>query len=357
MPKRTGLPLSRYNNKRYRKKLSVWQREKEKKRAAKHTKTVVGALVIFFVLVFAWHAIGFVKFFIDFFHFGEAQNVVQQGRTNLVLDFGQISLVSIDTENNTMFIANLLPEVYTKLAQGGEYKLVKTYEIGELTAKGDGGKLLTQSVQELFDIPIDGYVKLTKPYDNKSITVEELKDTFGSVSFLLHFLRSRNFDGHIDTNLSAFDTLSLWWHVRGIRSDKIDYVVFDDTNKYEQKELADGSKVLGISEITIDQVVGDRFVDSLIAKENVRVRIINASGKPGVANNMARLILHTGGEVIRVETADQVQEKSKIIVSKEGSANQLIKRLSKLQKFDIIAPHSQYDDLSDVTIIIGTDSM
>lgn len=356
MPKKQPLPLFRYRNKKYRKKLSLWQREKEKKQALKYSHFIIAGAVMFLLSIVVWHAFSFVNFTVGFLKSNHQQGVIHSGRSNIVVDYGKLAIVSVDSTNKTVTVVRFLPDLYVSLPESvGEYRLSKVFDVGEINQKGTGGQLLTKAVEQTFSVPVDGYIKFHKDYTLPTSDLTQLKQRASSMAFLWQFFLTRNFSSTIVTDLSSRDMIAFWWQIRHITSSKIHDVAAFDPKLYNQKALADGSQVLGVSDVLIDNVISENFKDPDVIRQNARVKIVNASGIVGAGTRLAKLIMTIGGNVIRIETADQLVDQSKIVTKDKGASEALVKRLSVVHNFAIIASPVLQDDISDLTVIIGTD--
>lgn len=356
MSKRLPLPIFTSSKRKNLKKMPLVQREKERKRVQKVTKKIIVIGVLFLLAITTWHSITFVKFIVSFLNPNDSNRVVAEGRTNIIVDHGDISVVSIDRINNTAHIITLPPNLYVTVPKiGGTYRVSAVYEVGELNGQGQGGYTLMRTAQDIFAVPINGYVKVQDSSGTKDMVPLAAKKKFSSVVFLFKFFHTRNFSETAHTNLSARDIFSLWSAARKIRDDKLSYYKADNSGEFKQSQLADGSKVLSVSDALLDSIIADSLKDPLVAKENAQVKIINASGASGAGGVLSRLVTNIGAQVVRVETAEELQNESKLLVTNKEASQHLVKKLLGLGSFDIIESALAEDVLADVTVILGTE--
>ena len=98
----------------------------------------------------------------------KVQNLLVIG-TGLHGEADSLMLLSISRHNHTITAASILPECYVSIPGAGAAQLGEAYVIG-------GGQLLTDTVVNNFDIPVDDFAEVTP---NAMI---QLTDAFGGVS-------------------------------------------------------------------------------------------------------------------------------------------------------------------------------
>ena len=148
---------------------------------------------------------------------------------------------------------------------------------------------------------------------------------------------------------------NLFWHINQIKTnitlyDILRLLLFAKSVPLANKRFEVIS--LPINANDIDKLVSGTLSDNTLAQENISVQVINASGKAGMANRLARVITNLGGDVVSVITAQSVQDHSQIKYF--GKQTYTLQKLSYLLKY----PESTLDSetIADIVIIIGKDS-
>ena len=142
----------------------------------------------------------------------------------------------------------------------------------------------------------------------------------------------------LKTNFSSRELLSLFWKLRGSELDEKDIISISDlrVDSLQSEELA--------------TLVNNSFFDKDIVEESASVSIRNSSGVSGAAGYLTGIITTLGASVIEIETGEQTQERSFLIV--KNSKPKLEKRLSSLVKLDKKSK-SEEDFAGDVLIDLG----
>jgi len=159
----------------------------------------------------------------------------------------------------------------------GEYQLKSVFELGELD-QGNGGKLLTRTVQEMMGVGVKGF---------------KVKDR---------------------TNLSWWDEWRLLWFK--LKNSQLKAVNLKELGVLEEKSLNDGGKIYRLNEGLMDEWLNQNLFDWKIVEEDLSIALVNASGVEGVAKTVSRLVSNLGGEVRLLRNGD-VSEKSRILVGKQ----------------------------------------
>ena len=146
----------------------------------------------------------------------------------------------------------------------------------------------------------------------------------------------------LKTNFSSRELLSLFWKLRGSELDEKDIISISDlrVDSLQSEELA--------------TLVNNSFFDKDIVEESASVSIRNSSGVSGAAGYLTGIITTLGASVIEIETGEQTQERSFLIV--KNSKPKLEKRLSSLVKLDKKSK-SEEDFAGDVLIDLGKNAV
>lgn len=117
----------------------------------------------------------------------------------------------------------------------------------------------------------------------------------------------------------------------------------------KQKEID-----LLINEYEIDKISSSLFLDKIIEQENASIEVMNGTEISGLGNRLARFISNMGGVVVSVKTSDRIQETSQIIY--KGKRSYTVEALYSVLPFKILKHQGEDTTLSDIRIVIGTDS-
>ncbi|HKZ35018.1 MAG TPA: LCP family protein [Patescibacteria group bacterium] len=283
----------------------------------------------------------------------------KQERVNIVINSNPIMVFSLHPEEKRLYVLPIPQNTYVEVSHGyGSYRLGAVYELGTLEKKDT---LFAETVEEFLGIPIDGWIAFTQDQGGiPELSPEEIQDDvlrFGTFSTVI---RSKGFTSltslHAMTNFTLFDRVRLWLEVRQLRSDQIRFGSLKDQMILSDLVLADGSIAFSADPARVEAVVQELFQDEQIRKENLSVRILNGTGKPGLSQKYARFVSNLGAHVVEIGNAERSDvEKTYIITTKPKMKDAYTtERLAKLLDSSIMEEISE-KGLSDIVIIIGAD--
>ncbi|MBM3205953.1 hypothetical protein FJZ41_03855, partial [Candidatus Shapirobacteria bacterium] len=158
-----------------------------------------------------------------------------QNRFNLVVNPSGDAAVLIVSFNPTEKKVNALvipTGTFIETIHGyGPYRIEAIYNLGELN--GQGGQLLSGSLQYYLGLPIDGFIAQQNSFlknGREGLHLFVLDQFYGALK------------GKGKTNLSRWDLLRLWWFFRNVRSDKVNLVDLGQTSASELIDLPDGTQ-------------------------------------------------------------------------------------------------------------------
>jgi len=262
----------------------------------------------------------------------------QKGRVSLVFISQPIVVASLEPGKNLTLLA--LPDnLYLEVPGGlGNYRLGSVYQLGELEEKGGGGELLVKTISNYLALFIDGYVE---------ISTADKDHLLGQLPLLL-FKKGK-------TNLERWRLFKFWWQAERLRQDKIKYISLKETKILKKEKLPDDTEILTTENFRLDELMGKYFVDSQVKKEALKIEILNAAGRPGLAKKMARLVTNLGAEVINVGNYS-VQYQTSSIKYQEKTIEKKY-TLQKLEK--ILQVKAKREELgesrADILILVGKD--
>lgn len=266
------------------------------------------------------------------------------GILNLVVKTKDLNLLSFDPATNTVTLLNIPDETYLELPQGyGKWPARSIYDLGQSESKGSF--LLKGTISRVFGVPVDGY--LIYPGQEK-LTGESLVNKFKQDPLSLNLIFSAK------TDLSAGELLRFWWEMKSVRSDKINTLNLAQSNLTSWILLADGSRVLDIDKLRLDQFIQGHFEDNRLSQEGLSIGIYNATDHSGLAEKASRMIANMGGRVVFATTASTAVPKSTVIGKKSYSYNKLSEVFNASQNTKVLG--ADFDtNRADVVVVLGED--
>jgi len=271
-------------------------------------------------------------------------------RINLLLvsfegeEVSWLGVLSISTDQKILFLP-LDPGLTANLAGSrGEYRLASAWKLGNLDG-GEGMNLLWDSVSRELAVPIDGYIATTDwPVvaarfggDAPSILA-----TVTSPFFLAKALVTDPWPNGATASLSRWE---IWSRLTTLGDRDLESLSLSGVTT---SVAVGGQGVPAIEAESFDSRLGPLFREAGIAKAHSKVSIVNASGIPGAAVELARYVRNLGGEVIGIESAATPAKKSTILDHTKGS---LSSRLAPLIRADVTRDTQALR--SDLEITIG----
>lgn len=234
-----------------------------------------------------------------------------------------IAIVNFQPKDKKITVLHVSNLIYTEVPRGfGEWKIGSVYELGQEEKPPIGPSLIKASLSKLIALPIDGLVLVSS--DTKNIE-NEIKSWRSNPLNLGFFLT------HIQTDLTPFESIHLFWAFSEVRDDKIDSLDLGQSNITESKLLPDSTRVLGVSMVRLDTFVRDNLSDISISDENISIGVFNAINHPGLANEVARILTNLGGNVVIISNTEQKTATTAVISSGQSIT---FNRLSQM-----LAPH------------------
>lgn len=272
------------------------------------------------------------------------------GQVNFVLSTGESTAIASLSANENQLNFLLLPgRLYFSLpGELGDYRLDSIYELGEIKRE-EGGVLLMASLQNLLGIPVEGFIRIEDfgRFETGSLAEADYLSSF----FWQALIKKRK-----RTNFSFWDLIRLVLAVKKTGSLEFNFVDLEKTDILAERELADKSKVLEAEEEKLDVLIKRLFSERKIEEEGIEVGILNSTGHPGLARNLARMIENMGGRVIHLGNVKQPFSTS-VIHYQEGEVekSETMKRLMAATGFDSAKVADLGESRGEIEIIIGED--
>ena len=336
-----------------RRKFSSWRKLKVS-RKLKHRLKILGlALVVVFATVVVSGAVALYQFFSKPMATaaGAADGDVTfpGGRFSLLLVnledasdptslIKELSIISISAGNRERFPIKLPLEAEVVVPQGfGGHALKEVYSLGALTKPQANLDLTAQTVSKLLALPVDGYI-VTDDAGLGQIG-EYLGGGLRIVKLLPNLLTEVR--RSIKTNLTFPSLLRVGQFVWSAQSN-------EDVWDMSEEELFDWQH--------LDLKLQKYFLDSKIVEERLKIQILNATEKSGLATHVARYVKNLGGDVIIIGNADQLDLKKSFVVTGREEAHTVQRLMEVLQIEEVREEFEGVGERADLTIILGLDS-
>lgn len=266
-----------------------------------------------------------------------------EARFNLLLvdqEGKRVSVVSYDPVEQKELVITYPPNLAIASRSVGEYEMNQLYALGSY--KNSGGEFARRKVQGFMRLPIVGYIVKTGSSDSIEKSLRQV-------------LVKRVWSSKIESNLSRFDAVRLWWSsvhfsakvvgedelIRsGIIKAKTDH---PDEYTYEPERLA--------------TYVGNSFFDWGVGVEGATVAIVNDSGVDGLGSDLASFVESMGLDVINVKSGSQTEEHTHYQVQSPKAYPKTIKLIENVFDFPkyLVGDNSEYR--ADIVFWAGSDSL
>ena len=348
---RTFAAMAKYKQKS-RRKPSSWKKLQLSKKI-KHRLKILGlALIVVFATAVVSGAVALYQFFAKPMATaaGAADGDVTfpGGRFNLLLIsledanestslITELSIITLDANEDEVFVVKLPLEAEVAVPQGfGGHQLAEVYSLGALTKPQANLDLTSQAVKKLLAVPIDGYV-VTDDAGLGQID-KYLGDGWRMARLLPNFLTEVR--RSIKTNLTFPSLLRVGQFIWSARFG-------EDVWDISEEELFDWQH--------LDLKLQGHFTDLKIIEERLKIQILNATEKSGLATHAARYVKNLGGDVIIISNADQLDLKQSFMVTGDSETHTVKRLMEVLQIEEVRSEFEGVGERADLTIVLGLD--
>lgn len=251
----------------------------------------------------------------------------------------ELSVITLDANENEVFMVKLPLEAEVLVPQGfGEHPLSTVYALGALTKPEANLDLTAQTIQKLLAVPIDGYI-VTDAAGLGQID-QYLGDGLRMIKLLPNLLVELR--RSLKTNLTFTSLLQVGKFVFGAEEN------LPAGRQVSEEELFDWQN--------LDLELQKHFTDEKIVEERLKIQILNATEKQGLATHVARYVKNLGGEVIVISNFEKMDLKQSFMIASDRGAH-TVKRLAEvLEISDVRAEYGGVEERADLTIVLGLDS-
>lgn len=238
----------------------------------------------------------------------------------------EIELYSFHPQEDKFFIVDFPEEILINTAKGfGEYKLKNIYALGEQEGIG-GGKLLSYSLQNHLEGPIDGWI-----LKNKGIKRFEV------------------------SNFTWWDRLRIFWKEKNLKFNQKERINLEAEGYLQKEELADGTEVWKFKETPKENLAIRIFGDSKVIPHKPQIKVLNATGKSNLGQHVAEMLRNIGFQVVTVKNNPEIMSKTSLVAFEEEN-NQYNYSRNKIKKIFFLNRVEERRDLEVEFILnIGLD--
>lgn len=228
-------------------------------------------------------------------------------RLNLIVEADNLYLLSFDPDKE-MVIVKIPENTYLYLPFSfGRWPARSIYSLGQSERPPIGGLLLERTGEYSFGLPIDGVWAINGDKSFNGV-VERLRQNPLNVFSVLNESK---------TGLTSWEFFKFTWAIKGVRTDKVKNLDLGQSNFTSWELLADGSRVLSLNQLALDEWSRNQLSDAQIKDESLTVGIFNATDHPQLAERAARVVTNIGGRVI-LTTNSGTRLKSSVVTGRKS---------------------------------------
>jgi len=325
-----------------------WKDTQSKTQRKKRIKLALIVLLFVVGLIFLSWAIRFTQ---NLFASTVPRNYHWSGEfnINLVLRTSDISVLSYNPKEEKIIILNIPDETFLQVPHGfGYWQIRAVYDLGQ-------EPLLKETLTSFLGVPIDGFIDLGAMSSQKS------------TAQVVALIRENPFSGinllsNLKTDLTIWELINLKRGISAVRFDKIKELDLGQADVLDKSSLSDGTQIYTADPVKLDTIMSD-LADPAVLAEHKSIAVFNATDKPQLAQQWARLINNLGGNVIITTNAKKRTKNTQVF----GEESQTLKRLRQIFELDCqnnpkcgrIAPSDE--DLTasraQINIFLGEDNL
>jgi len=298
----------------------------------------------FFILIFG------VGIFLGFFFLGKSA-INWDGKDDLNIMFigDSFWLGNFSVKKQKLVLVSLPSELMVETYGGyGSYPVTSIWDLYRKEKKSAFSGCQETILRNLA-VYADGYFYFGEEELLKEEFLKAVKTgKFGFFRFLqLHFKK----DGSLLTNFSMLDYYRLMSGLKKLGPHQIEVINLSQ-KVLRKKHLADGSLSYTFDKEVLDSFLAEYFLDVGLVNEDLRIAVLNATGKKGLAQIASRIITNMGGKVIFSGNYGKRRKNSEIKAEKETWSSYTFIKIAKVFRFDRTEAKSAK---GDIEIILGED--
>jgi len=226
------------------------------------------------------------------------QSLVLSGDPTIVVSWGP------QGSNTVIFVFPGTLEINATHGYGW-YSLEALQRLDDI--EGRRGALLVSSLSDSLAMPVQWYVT------NKMKSGEKRSDIIGVVRSSVSFFSLLKSVFQKQTNLSLAHVYPVWKSIHGVdpRTDVIDFRNVDTVTPVVEP---DGTTAYQFDPQKYDAVIGDVLEDFPIRQEAIRIAIYNTTERPGMGQQVGRVLDHVGAVVTFVGNTNEEQIRESCVI-------------------------------------------
>lgn len=228
----------------------------------------------------------------------------------------------------------------------------------------EGVDILNGIYGNMYDI--DGslkniYTSGDTEYSDELLVLNSLSSRINLLDSILKSSSIGKLDGKIYSNKSLTNVLNELKDINGaIRSNDIFIIDLSNSKYCDEEDSISGGKIKVLNTQKYDEIFREHYsntADSSVEKERARIEVYNGSEIDGIAYQLGRKIVNSGGDVVRYGNSPSTIEKTTIYVPNMNSYKNSFNLISEILsgRFEVIEGRPSFMTTGDIVIILGKD--
>lgn len=206
--------------------------------------------------------------------------------------------VALSTTPTSVLIYSPNSKELNLVALGGEL-YIPTGEtdkpIGRVAELSEDTQKLAMVASTVTRAPIKNYVVFDRELTADEVNFQQVFKGFASLATpVALFIFGPS--GVVDTNISRTDMISLWWQVKSLSIDELNFVPL---GAYSQDiVMSNGAKVLGVDSASVLKTVSKYMENREVLESSLEIEIVDASGDANNLRLASDFVTSIGGRVV-----------------------------------------------------------
>ena len=198
-------------------------------------------------------------------------------------------------------------------------------------------------------------------YSDRLLVLNSLSSRINLFDSILKSNSISKLDGKIYSNKSLTNVLNELKGINGeIKSNNIFVIDLGNPEYCDEEDSISGGKIKVLNIQKYDEIFREHYsntADSSIEKERARIEVYNGSEIDGIAYQLGRKIVNSGGDVVRYGNSPSTIEKTTIYVPNMDDYINSFNLISEILsgRFEVIKGRPSFMTTGDIVIILGKD--
>lgn len=276
------------------------------------------------------------------FIFFSDTSLSNQNRWTIGLESDRPIIASLNRQEKKIIFLIVPAEVVIGAYGGrGEYRIEAFGRLEQLLKEPF---LLQDSLVNSLALPIDGWLKEVD-FTNMGLDGKWLKKELQQ-NLWSHGLKIKG--------LSRWDRFRFLWQSFLIKNYQTEVIDLAESRCLLKNTFPDGSELVRFDQNCLDDLLGRYFSDEKIRNSGLTIGVANATEYPGLAQEASRMVINTGGTVIKLDEWPQKLDESVILVNSEIENEPLLEQMSKFYGASV-ARGDMGQFIVNVLLIVGQD--